>query len=93
MFSKLCCYIDKKTGDIRSDLSDGDNLLYSVQGLVSSGEYSGLAPLVRAEGVFVQYNADGSYYRRVGLGITHKEFLIATQVYTVISYSLTGPQG
>ena len=51
-----------------------------IQTLVSQGEYDGLSPYVRAEGAFVQYNEDGTFYRRVGLGITHTELLFVTEV-------------
>ena len=65
---------------MKSDPHNGEILFNGIQRLISQGEYNGLSTLIRAEGAFVQYNADGSYYRRVGLGITHQEFLIATQV-------------
>ena len=70
----------KKQPDGRKKIKGDAGLPSRIQTLVSQGEYYGLSQLVRAEGAFVQYHADGTFYRRVGLGITHDELLLVSEV-------------
>ena len=79
---KKCCLRCRSKNKKQEKLEFGnEELLPSrIQQLVSQGEYNGLSPHVKAEGAFVQYNSDGTYYRRVGLGVTNTELLIVTEV-------------
>ena len=81
IFKRICPSFEPKNGRAKDEQGKRPVVKNNtIQNLISQGEYLGLSSFVRAEGAFVQYRADGSYYRRVGLGITHSEFLIVSQV-------------